>query len=77
MGNTHRSSIVFIGPGGEADVRISAGARIGRYMHVFEGALWVTRTCDKVNDCVVSLATDDDMKRTEAWHCVPLMGRWF
>ena len=35
--NAHGSSIVFIGPGCEADVCISAGARIGGYMHVFEG----------------------------------------
>ena len=36
--NAHGSGIVFIGLGCEADVRISAGARIGGYMRVFEGA---------------------------------------
>ena len=42
-----------------------------------KGALRVTRACDKVNDCVVSLATEDDTKHMQAWHRVPLVGRWF
>ena len=50
--NAHRSGIVFMGPKGEENARIGAGAGIGRHMRVFEGVLRVTRTSE-INDCAI------------------------
>lgn len=37
-GNAHESGVVFMGPDGEADVRVGAGTGIGGYMRGFEGS---------------------------------------
>ncbi|KAH0833391.1 hypothetical protein J3R83DRAFT_12495 [Lanmaoa asiatica] len=37
-GNAHGSSVVFMGPGGEGDVRVGAGTGISGYMRMFEGS---------------------------------------